>query len=151
MSKKLWTDFYTNQMRDILYVSDEDFVSYFLHHNFNNSLSCSTFLIGMKYTKVTPIRKKDDETDKENYHSLSILHNPSKVYERLMHNQIYLYFYTIFSQFQCGFFKGCNAQYCLLIVVEKWHKILDEGGEIGAILTDFSKAFEYIDHKFANS
>ena len=30
-------------------------VSYFLYHNFNNSLSCSTFPTAMKYAEVTPI------------------------------------------------------------------------------------------------
>ena len=36
-----------------------DIVSYFLYHNFNNSLSCSSFPTAMKYAKVTPIYKKE--------------------------------------------------------------------------------------------
>ena len=40
-----------------------DIISHFLHYNFNNSLSCSTFPTGMKYADVTPIYKKDDKTD----------------------------------------------------------------------------------------
>ena len=104
-----------------------DIVSYFLYHNFNNSLSCSTFPTAMKYAEVTPIHKKDDKTDKENYRPISILPNLSKVYERLMYNQIYPYFQTLFSKFQCGFRKGFNAQHCLLAMVEKWHKAKDGG------------------------
>ena len=123
-----------------------DIVSYFLYHNFNNSLSCSTFPTAMKYAEVTPIHKKDDKTDKENYRPISILPNLSKVYERLMYNQIYPYFQTIFSKFQCGFRKGFNTQHCLLAMVEKWRKTLDGGGETGAVLTDLSKAFDCIDH-----
>ena len=115
-----------------------DIVSYFLYHNFNNSLSCSTFPTGIKYAEVTPIHKKDNKFDPENYHPISILPNLSKVYERLMYNQIYPYFLSIF---QCGFRKGFNAQYCLLAMVEKWPKTLD-----GAVLTDLSKAFDCIDH-----
>ena len=57
-----------------------DTVSYFLYHNFNNSLSCSTLPTGMKYVKVTSFHKTDDKTDKENYRSISIL---PKVYESL--------------------------------------------------------------------
>ena len=123
-----------------------DIVSYFLYHNFNNSLSCSTFPTAMKYAEVTPIHKKDDKTDKENYCPIGILPNVSKVYERLMYNQIYSYFQTIFFKFQYGFQKGFNAQHCLLAMVEKQHKTLDEGGETGIVLTDLSKAFECIDH-----
>ena len=57
-----------------------DIVSYFLYHNFNNSLSCSTFPTAMKYGEVTPIHKKDYKTDKENCRPISILPNLSKVY-----------------------------------------------------------------------
>ena len=123
-----------------------DIVSYFLYHNFNNSLSCSTFPTAMKYAEVTPIHKKDDKTDKENYRPISILPNLSKVYERLMYNQIYPYFQTIFSKFQCGFRKGFNAQHYLLAMVEKWRKTLDGGGETGTVLTDLSKGFDCTDH-----
>ena len=123
---------------------NEDVISYFLYHNFNNS--CATFPTSMKYADVIPIHKKDDKTDKENYRPISILPNLSKVYERLMYNQIYPYFDTLFSKFQCGFRKGFNAQHCLLAMIEKWRKTLDKGGETGAVLTDLSKAFDCIDH-----
>ena len=100
----------------------------------------------MKYAEVTPIHKKDDKTDKENYRPISILPNLSKVYERLMYNQIYLCFQTIFSKFHCRFQKGFNAQHCLLAMVEKWCKTLDGSCETGAVLTDLSKAFDCIGH-----
>ena len=44
------------------------------------------------------------------------------------------------------FQKSFNSQHCLLAMVEKWRKTLDEGIETGAILTDLSKAFDCIDH-----
>ena len=69
-----------------------DIISHFRYHNFNNSLSCSTFPTGMKYADVTPIHKKDDKTDKTNYCPISVLPNLSKVYERLLYNQIFPYF-----------------------------------------------------------
>ena len=101
----------------------------------------------MKYAAdVTPIHKRDDKTDKTNYRPISILPNLSKVYERLMYNQISPYFDSVFSKFQCKFRKIFNAQHCLLTMVEKWRKTLDEGGETGAVLTDLSKAFDCIDH-----
>ena len=63
-----------------------------------------------------------------------------------MYYQIYPYFQTIFSKFQCGFRKGFNAQHCFLTMVEKWCKTLDKGGETGAVLSDHSKSFHCIDH-----
>ena len=52
----------------------------------------------------------------------------------------------MFSKYQCGFRKSFNAQHCLLTMVEKWRKTLDEGGETGTVLTDLSKAFDCIDY-----
>ena len=105
-------------------------------------ISYFTFPTDMKYADVTPIHKKDDKT---NYRSISILPNLSKAYERSPCNQISPYFDSVFSKFQCGFRKGFNAQHCLLTIVEKWCKTLDEVGETGAVLTDLSKVFDCID------
>ena len=63
-----------------------------------------------------------------------------------MYSQIYPYFETLFSKFQRDFRKGFTAQHCILLMIEKWHKTLDKGGETGAVLTDLSKAFDCIDH-----
>ena len=57
-----------------------------------------------------------------------------------MYNQIYPYFHTIFSKFQCGFRNGFNAYYWLLAMVEKWCKALVVGGGAGSVLTDLFKA-----------
>ena len=123
-----------------------DIISHFPYHNFNNALSCSTFSAGIKYPDVTPIPKKNDEIGKTNYRPISILPSLSRVYERLMYNQISAYFDSVFSKFQCGFRKSFSAQHCLLTMVENWRKTLDEGGETAAVLTDLSKAFDCIDH-----
>ena len=37
-----------------------------------------------------------------------------------------------------------NAQHCLLVVVEKCHKVLDKRSYAGILLTDLSKAFDCI-------
>ena len=91
-----------------------------------------------------------NKSDKQNFRSISILPNLSKVYGRLMYNQIYI-FIKYFSKFQCGIREGFNARHCLLVMVEKWCKTLDAGGEPEAVLTDFSTAFDCFDHNFPNS
>ena len=47
---------------------------------------------------------------------------------------------SLFSEFQCGFWKGFNTQHCLLAMIEKWCETLNRGGETGAVMTDHSKA-----------
>ena len=140
----------TSQMNDIpvkVIKENKDIVAFFIHHNFNNSLSSSAFPTALKYADVKAVFKKDDKTNKENYRPISILPTLSKVYERLIYNQTYPYFDYFFSKFQCGFRKGFNAQHCLITMIEKWRRSVDGGGQAGALLTDLSKAFDCIDHE----
>ena len=114
---------------------------------FNNALSSLQYPNGLKYADVTPVFKKDDKSDKSNYRPISILPNLSKVYERIMQNQIYPYLNKIFSKYQCGFRKGFSAQHCLIAMIEKWRQSLNSDGQAAAVLTDLSKAFDCIDHE----
>ena len=87
---------------------------------------------------------------KDNYKPISILPIVSKIFEKLICRQLSNYFNSIFSKFQCGFRKGFNAQHCLLLIIHKWTKAVDNskafGKAFGALLTDLSKAFDCICH-----
>ena len=45
-----------------------------------------------------------------------------------------------------GFRHGMSAQNCLLFMVERWKKSLDQNGKSGIVLTDLSKAFDCLVH-----
>ena len=126
--------------------SNLDIFSNFLYHDFNNCIVDKTFPAVLKNSEVTPVFKKGDRTNKENYRPISILPNLSKIYEKCLFDQIYTYFDKILSKFQLGFRRGCSTQHCLLAMIEKWRKILDKGGVAGAVLTDLSKAFDCLQH-----
>ena len=64
-----------------------------------------------------------------NYRPISILPTLSKVYEKLLYHQMYPNFDKLFSKFQYGFVKGFNAQHCLITMIEKWWRSVDEGGQ----------------------
>ena len=121
---------------------NKDVISFYVFHNFNNALSSCSFPTALKYADVRPAFKKDDKTDKENYRPISILPNLSKVYERLMYDQMYPFFDQIFSKLQCGFRKGFSAEQCLIHMIEKCWKYLDTCGHGSALLTGLSKAFD---------
>ena len=61
-----------------------------------------------------------------------------------MYNQLYEYFDNILFPSQCGFRKGYSAQHCRLVVIKKFKEAIDRGNEFGALLTDLSKAFDFI-------
>ena len=77
---------------------------------------------------------------------VSILPVTSNIFERLIFKQLIMFFEPVFSKYQSGFWKGLSAQHCLLTITENWKKCLDSNGACGALLTDFSKAFDSLPH-----
>ena len=57
-----------------------------------------------------------------------------------------MFFEPVFCKYQCAFRKGHNAQHCLLSMTGKWKKCLDSNGASGTLLTDLSKAFDFLPH-----
>ena len=106
------------------------------------------FASQLKLADITPLHKKLETINKENYRPVSLLPVVSKLFERLMQKQMVTYMEKFLSPYLCGYRKGFNAQYALLAMIEKWKKCLDgEGGFAGAILMDLSKAFDTINHE----
>lgn len=46
------------------------------------------------------------------------------------------------SKFHCGFRKGYSTRNCLLYMLDKWKRAVDNGKAIGLMLKDVSKAFD---------
>ena len=64
-----------------------------------------------------------------------------------MYLQIQLFFDSLLSKYQCGFCRGYHTQHCLITLIEKWKKSVDNGGAFDALLTDLSKAFDCMPHE----
>ena len=100
----------------------------------------------LKLNEVTPLFKKADPFDKENYRPVSLLSHVWKVYEIIIFNQISTYFEPYFSSFITSFRKNHNTQYSLLKMLELWKEALDKGKSVGAIFINLSKAFDTLNH-----
>ena len=83
---------------------------------------------------------------KTNYRPISILPSFSKIFERLMFQQMTSYVSNILSPYLCGFRKGYNAQHALLRLKNYLNKSLDKKENIGLVMMDLSKAFDCISH-----
>ena len=106
------------------------------------------FAVELKVADITPLHKKLETIYKENYRPVSLLPVVSKIFERLMLNQMKPFIEEFLSKWLCGYRKGYNSQYALTAMVERLKKCLDEnGGLYGAVLMDLSKAFDTINHE----
>ena len=85
-------------------------------------------------------------SDKANYRPVSILPLVSKVFEKIMYDQLYKYIVLFLNQLLCGFSKAHSTQHALFRLLQKWQKELDSGGFIGTILIDLSKAYDCLHH-----
>ena len=101
----------------------------------------------LKWADMTPIFKKLETVTKGNYRPISLLPVVSKIFERIMDKQIGEYMEKYLSIYLCGYRKGYSCQHALLVMIERWKKILDKYGYAGGILMDLSKAFDTINHK----
>ena len=77
---------------------------------------------------------------------MSVLPILSKVFEKLMQNQINLHIKSFLSPYLCGYRKSFNSQHALISLIERWRKSLDNKGYEGAVLMDLSKAFATLNH-----
>ena len=81
-----------------------------------------------------------------NYRPISLLPTLSKLFEKLLYQQINTFIDKYLADGLCGFRKGYSAQHCLSVMTEKIKKTLDRNGVAGALFTDLSKAFDSIQH-----
>ena len=64
----------------------------------------------LKLAEVSPIFKKNDDLDKENYRPVSVLFNVSKVFERIIYSQIDAFKQDKLANLLTGFRKNRSTQ-----------------------------------------
>ena len=79
---------------------------FILGKTLNTSLERNCFPNQLTLVEVTPVFKKEDELNKEIYHPVSVLSYASKILERIVFNQMSLFFKSRFSPILMGFLKN---------------------------------------------
>ena len=100
----------------------------------------------LKWADIVPCYKKDDASDKSNFRPISILPTVSKVFEKILFEQISCFFHDKFSPLLFGFRKGYSTQHTLLRLLQKWQSCLDKEDIVGTVLMDLSKSYDCIQH-----
>ena len=117
---------------------------------YNEFLKNKTYPCKLKKAIATPIYKKEDPELPENYRSISITGALSKVFEKLLHNQIndYLISQKFLSNTQFGFRKSYSTIDAILYCTEAFRKAINNNKTVAFSLLDLSKAFDSIDHTY---
>ena len=124
-----------------------DIFADFLAESLKGAIKTYNFPNCLKLADITPLHKKGRKDKKENYRPVSILPTLSKLLERILFEQISVYFNKFLSDQQCWFRKGYSTQHCLLDLLEKWKNSVDKGKFFGALFIDLSKTFDCLDHE----
>ena len=119
-----------------------------LSHVINLSLIQGIVLDGLKYAGVVPLFKKNDKTEIGNYRPVSILSIISKVFERVVYDQIQTYLdeRKLLYNFQSGFRPRFSTDTCLIHFTDFIKFQMDKSYLVGMVLLDLQKAFGTVDH-----
>ena len=79
----------------------------------NYTLKTGKFLDSLKNATITPVYKKDDPTDKVNYRPVSVLPLLSKIFEKVIYNQLREYMDLFLNKILCRFRKAHSTQHAL--------------------------------------
>ena len=96
---------------------------------------------------MIPLDKgKPNKNEMSSFRPVSVLNTFSKIYERVIKDQIVRGMEKYFSPFLSAYRKNYSSQNILISLTEEWRKKLDNNFVVGAVLTDLSKAFDCRPH-----
>ena len=116
---------------------------------FEKSLSRGECPADWRTANVTPIHKKGDRTDPNNYRPVSLTSQVCKVLEAIVREKIVSHMKEndLFSNSQHGFREGRSCLTNLLVTLEQWTEMLDTEDSIDVAYLDFRKAFDLVSHR----
>ena len=121
----------------------------FLTFHFNDCIKQNVFPSEFKVALVTPLHKKGIVTDINNYKGISVLTPLNKVYEKILYDQIRIFFEInkLFSSNQHGFRASHSCETALHEVVSNCLFNIDKKLINLLLFIDFKKAFDMVDSR----
>ena len=116
---------------------------------FQSSLDQGCLPSDWKQAHIVPVFKKGDRGLVENYRPISLTSVTSKILEHIVHSSImdHLDKHSSLNPFQHGFRQKRSCETQLVTTVRDFADCLNRKGQIDAVLLDFSKAFDKVDHE----
>lgn len=118
-----------------------------LAYLFNRSLQTGIFPDAWKEARVVPIYKNGKKDEICNYRPISIISAIPKLFESLVHSVIYSHVQKYITTKQHGFMAKRSTDTNLILFTSEVREIVDQNLQMDAVYTDFSKAFDKVNHK----
>jgi hypothetical protein len=119
---------------------------YILQYIFNLSIGSGIFPDKWKVTKVTPIHKKGDVFDMQNYRPVAVVSTPAKLLESIIHKRLWNECSNFLIDQQHGFRPSRSTVTNLINFQSYIGKCLDDKIQVDVNYNDFEKAFDRVDH-----
>ena len=116
---------------------------------FNMSLKFGIFPDHWKKSYVFPVFKKGNKQEVSNYRGISALCATAKLFEKVVYAFLLHNCHHFISEHQYGFMPKRSTNTNLVLYTSFIAKSLQKGHQIDAIYTDFSAAFDKINHRIA--
>lgn len=114
---------------------------------FNSSLRSSTFPTKWKNAFITPIFKSGNKNDVSNYRPLSIISVIPKILDSILTDKLITYLMDSIISQQHGFLKKRSTITNLVSFEQYILKGFYDGLQTDAVYTEFSKAFDKVNHE----
>lgn len=118
-----------------------------LHILFNLSINSGTFPNYWKHSFLSPIFKSGSKEDIENYRGICMQSEIPKMFDLLVTNHMTWVTGKLIVNEQHGFIKGRSTNTNLLLYQNYILECLESKLQVDSIYTDFSKAFDRVDHE----
>ena len=115
---------------------------------FNDCLANGIVPSVWKKGNIVPVHKKNDKQRLNNYRPISLLPIRSKIFERIIFNEIFRFIIKndLISQHQSGFKPGDPCINQLLSITHEIYQLFDQGFDVRSVFLDICKAFDKVWH-----
>ena len=120
-----------------------------LHQLYRKSMDEAEVPEQWKEANVIPIHKNGSKAIMGNYRPVALTSIICKVFERILCAIImaYLMLHNLITEQQHGFVRGRSCQTNILLCLERWTEINDNGNSVDVAYFDYAKAFDKVSHR----
>lgn len=113
---------------------------------YNACLKVGSFLDCWKICSIVPIFKSGNRGDVKNYRAIVKQGTFAKIFDRILKEKLLCHIKSSLCDYQHGFLPGKSTCSNLALISNHIIKTIEQHNQLDVLYTDFSKAFDKVDH-----